>query len=579
MRYTRALLPTLKEAPADATSKSHIFLLRSGYVRRVGAGVYSFLPLGVRVLRKVEAIVRSEMDAAGAQEVLLPALLPAEYFKETGRWDMFGDTLFRLKDRKGADYHLGPTHEEIITDLARREVKSYRDLPKNLYQIQTKFRDEARPRGGLLRCREFSMKDAYSFDVDEQSAKQSYERMRVAYSNIFDRMGFDYRMVSADSGAMGGSGSAEFQVLVQSGEDVIAACLHCSYAANLEVAKSPALPRRGPAPEAAPALEKVHTPGHGKIEAVAKLLDQPPANFLKSLLYLVDKELVMVVLRGDHDVNEVKLSRALGVSEVHLAAPADVVKATGAKIGFAGPVSFKGRVVIDVDAASLTDAVTGANETDYHLLHVQHGRDFQAQVVEVRQVVDGDLCPDCGASLKLYRGIEAGHIFLLGTHYTAKMSATYLDVKGEHQTIVMGCYGIGVSRLVAAAIEQHHDDNGIIWPISIAPYQVHLVQLGSEPEVVAEIARLEQELEAAGIEVLVDDREERPGVKFKDADLIGIPLRATVGARGLSNGQIEFKLRTESDPKKVELLPRADAARLITERVRDLLAKTKAKAS
>ena len=579
MRYTRALLPTLKEAPADATSKSHIFLLRSGYVRRVGAGVYSFLPLGVRVLRKVEAIVRSEMDAAGAQEVLLPALLPAEYFKETGRWDMFGDTLFRLKDRKDADYHLGPTHEEIITDLARREVKSYRDLPKNLYQIQTKFRDEARPRGGLLRCREFSMKDAYSFDVDEQSAKISYERMRVAYTNIFDRMGFDYRMVSADSGAMGGSGSAEFQVLVQSGEDVIAACLHCSYAANLEVAKSPALPRRGPAPEAAPALEKVHTPGHGKIDPVAKLLDQPPANFLKSLLYLVDKELVMVVLRGDHDVNEVKLSRALGVSEVHLAAPADVVKATGAKIGFAGPVSFKGRVVIDVDAASLTDAVTGANETDYHLLHVQHGRDFQAQVVEVRQVVDGDLCPDCGASLKLYRGIEAGHIFLLGTHYTAKMSATYLDVKGEHQTIVMGCYGIGVSRLVAAAIEQHHDDNGIIWPISIAPYQVHLVQLGSEPEVVAEIARLEQELEAAGIEVLVDDREERPGVKFKDADLIGIPLRATVGARGLSNGQIEFKLRTESDPKKVELLPRADAARLITERVRDLLAKTKAKAS
>jgi prolyl-tRNA synthetase len=579
MRYTRALLPTLKEAPADATSKSHIFLLRAGYVRRVGAGVYSFLPLGVRVLRKVEAIVRSEMNAAGAQEVLLPALLPADYFKETGRWDMFGDTLFRLKDRKGADYHLGPTHEEIITDLARREVKSYRDLPQNLYQIQTKFRDEARPRGGLLRCREFSMKDAYSFDVDEESAKHSYERMRVAYTNIFDRMGFDYRMVSADSGAMGGSGSAEFQVLVQSGEDVIAACLQCSYAANLEVAKTPALPSRGPAPESVPALEKVHTPGLGKIEPVAKFLDQPSANFLKSLLYLVDKELVMVVLRGDHDVNEVKLARALDVNEVHLAAPADVVKTTGAKVGFAGPVNFKGRVVIDVDAASLTDAVSGANETDYHLLHVQYGRDFQAQVVEVRQVVDGDLCPNCGATLKLYRGIEAGHIFLLGTHYTSKMSATYLDEKGENRAIVMGCYGIGVSRLVAAAIEQHHDDNGVVWPISIAPYQVHLVQLGTEPQVVAEIARLEQELEAAGIEVLVDDREDRPGVKFKDADLIGIPLRATVGARGLSNGQIEFKLRAESDPKKVELLPQADAVRLITERVRDLLARTQAKVS
>ena len=579
MRYSRALLPTLKEAPADATSKSHVFLLRSGYVRRVGAGIYSFLPLGVRVLRKVEAIVRQEMNAAGAEEVLLPALLPADYFKETGRWDLFGDTLLRLKDRKGGDYHLGPTHEEIITDLVRREVKSYRDLPKNLYQIQTKFRDEARPRGGLLRCREFSMKDAYSFDIDEESAKKSYERMRVAYTNIFDRMGFDYRMVSADSGAMGGSGSAEFQVLVQSGEDVIAACLQCNYAANLEVAKTPAMPRRGPAPEAVAPLEKIHTPGAGKIEAVAKLLDKSPADFLKSLLYLADKDLLMVVLRGDHEVNEVKLARALGVNEVHLAGPADVVKTTGAKVGYAGPVGFAGRVVIDVDAASMTDAVTGANETDYHYQHVQHGRDFQAQVVEVRQVVDGDLCPNCGASLKLYRGIEAGHIFLLGTHYTSKMSATYLDVKGENTTIVMGCYGIGVSRLVAAAIEQHHDDNGIIWPISIAPYQVHLVQLGMEPEVAAEVLRLERELEAAGIEVLTDDREERPGVKFKDADLIGIPLRATVGARGLKNGQIEFKLRSEADPKKIELLPQADAVRLISERVRSLLAQAGSKAN
>lgn len=579
MRYSRALLPTLKEAPADATSKSHIFLLRAGYVRRVGAGIYSFLPLGVRTLRKIEAIVRQEMDASGAQEVLLPALLPADYFKETGRWDLFGDTLLRLKDRKGADYHLGPTHEEIITDLARREVKSYRDLPKNLYQVQTKFRDEARPRGGLLRCREFSMKDAYSFDVDEEAAKKSYERMRVAYTNIFDRMGFDYRMVAADSGAMGGSGSAEFQVLVQSGEDVIAACTKCSYAANLEVAKAPALPARGPAKDSVPQAEKVHTPGHGKIDAVAKFLEQSPADFLKSLVYLAGTEMVMVVLRGDHDVNEVKLARALGVDEVHLAAPGDTVKLTGAKLGFAGPVGFKGRIVIDQDATSLTDAVTGANETDYHLKHVQHGRDFAADVVQIRQVIDGDVCPNCGGALKLYRGIEAGHIFLLGTHYTAKMNASYLDLKGEHQTIVMGCYGIGVSRLIAAAVEQHHDDNGILWPISIAPYQVHLVQLGMEPEVVEEVARLERELEAAGIEVLVDDREERPGVKFKDADLVGIPLRAAVGARGLKNGQIELKLRTETDPKQVELLPQADAARLIVERVRSELAKTAPKAS
>src|SRR3954471_2414046 len=453
MRYRNSLLPTLKEAPADATSVSHVLLLRGGFIRRMGAGIYSFLPLGVRVLRNVERIIREEMNRSGAEEVLLPALLPAEYFQESGRWDVFGDTLFRLKDRKRGDYHLGPTHEEIITDLARREVKSYRDLPKALYQIQTKFRDEARPRGGLLRCREFSMKDAYSFDVDEDSAKKSYERMRVAYNNIFNRVGFDFRMVSADSGAIGGSGSAEFQVLVQSGEDVIAACLQCNYAANLEVAKTPPLPRRGAAPEAVPALEKVHTPGHGKIEAVAKFLNQEPANFLKSLLYLAGKELVMVVLRGDHEVNDVKLSRALGVDEVHLAGPADVVKATGAKVGYAGPVGFNGRVVVDADAASLTDGVTGANETDYHFLHVQHGRDYQAAVVDVRQVMDGDLCPNCGASLKLYRGIEAGHIFLLGTTYTAKMDATYLDEKGDNKLIVMGCYGIGVSRLVAAAIE------------------------------------------------------------------------------------------------------------------------------
>jgi prolyl-tRNA synthetase len=572
MRYSRALLPTLKEAPADATSQSHVLLLRAGYVRRVGSGIYSFLPLGVRVLRKIEAIVRAEMDAAGAQEVLLPALLPADYFKETGRWDLFGDTLLRLKDRKGGDYHLGPTHEEIITDLVRREVKSYRDLPKNLYQIQTKFRDEARPRGGLLRCREFSMKDAYSFDVDEASAKKSYERMRVAYTRIFDGMGFDYRMVSADSGAMGGSGSAEFQVLVQSGEDVIAACLQCPYAANLEVAETPPMPRRGPAPETVKAREKVHTPGPGTIADVARRLNQTPAKFLKSLLYLAGNELVMVVLRGDHDVNEVKLARALGVNEVHLASGPDVERATGAALGFAGPVGFSGRVVIDVDAASVTDGVTGANETDYHLLHVQHGRDFSAEVVNVRQVIDGDLCPSCGASLKLFRGIEAGHIFLLGTHYTAKMSATYLDEQGEHRTIVMGCYGIGVSRLIAAAVEQHHDELGIVWPIRVAPYQLHLVQLGSEPEVVAEVLRLEQELEAAGIEVLVDDRDERPGVKFKDADLIGIPLRATVGARGLKNGQIEFKPRRETDPKKAELLPLASAGQLMATRVRELLA-------
>jgi prolyl-tRNA synthetase len=567
VRYHRALLPTLKEAPADASSKSHVLLTRAGYVRRVGAGIYSFLPLGVRVLRKIERIIREEMDRAGAQEVLLPALLPAEYFRETGRWDLFGDTLLRLKDRKGGDYHLGPTHEEIITDLARREVKSYRDLPKNLYQIQTKFRDEPRPRGGLLRGREFSMKDAYSFDVDEKAALASYEAMRDAYTRIFDRVGFRYRMVKADSGAMGGSGSAEFQILVQSGEDVIAACENCSYAANLEVATTPPLPAVGPEPGSVGAPEPVHTPGQRTIEEVSRFLAAEPTRFLKSLLYVVGKDVVMAVVRGDHEVSEIKLARALGASEVFMAGPADVEKATGAPVGFAGPVGFNGKVVIDTDATNVRDAVTGANRADYHLKHVLFERDFQAQVASLRDVGAGDACPSCGSALGLYRGIEAGHIFLLGTHYSSKMNAGYLDEKGETHPIVMGCYGIGVSRLVAAAVEQHHDDDGIIWPLAISPYHVHVVQVGVEAEVVAAVGRLERELEARGLEVLIDDRNERPGVKFKDSDLIGIPLRITVGAKALKQGGIEFKPRSERDPKKAELIPLESAAERVAARV------------
>jgi prolyl-tRNA synthetase len=566
MRYRQAFLPTLKEAPADATSASHILLFRAGFVRRVGAGIYSFLPLGVRVLRKIETIIREEMNRAGAEEVLLPALLPAEYFQESGRWESFGDTLFRLKDRKRGDYHLGPTHEEIITDLVRREVKSYRDLPRNLYQIQTKFRDEARPRSGLLRCREFTMKDAYSFHVDDEDALRGYEAMRAAYTAIFDRMGLKYRMVNADSGAMGGSGSAEFQVLVQSGEDFLAACQSCSYAANLEVASARALPETGSATSAP--VERVHTPGVGSIADVAKFLKTEPQRFLKSLVYLAGSELVLAVVRGDHEVNDVKLARALGVAEVHLAAGADVEKATGAAVGFAGPVEFRGRVVIDRDAASLHDAVTGANASDYHLLHVEPGRDFSAQTAEIRSVSGGDACPNCGAELAVYRGIEAGHIFRLGTRYTAQMGGKYLDESGKERTIVMGSYGIGVSRLIATVVEQSHDDNGIRWPMSLAPYQVHVVALGADAEVVAATDSIERGLEQAGIEVLVDDRDERPGVKFKDADLVGIPLRVTIGAKGLKNGQVELKPRSEPDPKKAELVPLVSAVETLVARVR-----------
>jgi len=558
MRYQKALLPTMKEAPADAQSTSHVLLTRAGYQRRVGAGIYSFLPLGLRVLRNVERIVREEMDAAGAQEVLLPALLPAEYFKETGRWELFGDTLLRLKDRKGGEYHLGPTHEEIITDLARREVQSYRDLPKNLYQIQTKFRDEPRPRGGLLRGREFIMKDAYSFDVSQDAALASYEQMRVAYRRIFDRMGFDYRMVGADSGAMGGSTSAEFQVLVQSGEDFLAACPACDYAENLEVAQ----PRPGTtvgAPTSA-TPEKVPTPGKGSIADVAAFLKAPVERFLKSLVYSAGNELVLAVVRGDHEVSELKLARALGVSEVHMASAEDVTKATGAAVGYAGPLGFGGKVILDSDAALVHDAITGANQTDHHYLHVEPARDFSATVASIRNMRDGDACPRCETPVKIYRGIEAGHIFVLGTHYSAKMGATFLDESGTKLPIVMGCYGIGVSRLVAAAVEQHHDAAGICWPQSMAPYPVHIVQLGESDVVVDAVRLLAHQLTSAGYEPLIDDRDERPGVKFKDADLIGIPWRVTVGERSLKDGTIELKARREPDPKKSTLLPIEGAA-------------------
>jgi len=558
MRYQRALLPTLKEAPSDAQSVSHILLTRGGYMRRVGAGIYSYLPLGLRVLRNIERIIREEMDRAGAQELLLPALVPSDYFKETGRWDLFGDTLFRLQDRKKTDYLLGPTHEETITDLARREIQSYRDMPKNLYQIQAKYRDEPRPRGGLLRGREFIMKDAYSFDVSEEKALESYEQMRVAYRAVFDRLGLVYRMVGADSGAMGGSKSAEFQALVQSGEDFISTCSACDYAENLEVA-SPPRPAMSQLGDIA-AREEVHTPGHGAIQDVATLLDAPVTSFLKSLVYLAGKDLVLVVLRGDHEVSDVKLARALGVSEVHLASAEDVTRATSAAVGFAGPVGFAGKILVDADAAVVEDGITGANKTDYHLRHVQFGRDFTGDVVQVRAMQAGDACPKCQGVVEIYRGIEAGHIFVLGTHYTHKMGAVFLDEKSEKQTIVMGCYGIGVSRLIATIVEQHNDANGIAWPVSVAPYPIHIVQVGESDEVKAAVAGLEHEFIAAGFEPLVDDRDERPGVKFKDADLIGCPYRVTVGERGLKEGNVEFKLRSEPNPKAALALPLQSAA-------------------
>ena len=553
MRYRRALIPTVKEAPSDATTASHALLLRAGYVRSVGAGVYSFLPLGMRVLKKIEQIVVQEMDRAGAQQVLLPALLPAEYFRETGRWDTFGPQLFRLQDRKGADYHLGPTHEEIITDLARREIHSYRDLPKNLYQVQVKFRDEPRPRAGLLRCREFLMKDAYSFDADEAGAEASYRAMRDAYTRIFDRTGLTYRRVAADAGAMGGSKNEEFQVLVHSGEDVIVACEKCEYAANLEVAVSAAGGPEVSAPAEVPPSEVVSTPDRRSIEEVSEFLKVPSARLLKSLVYRSGPRLVLAVLRGDHELNPDKLARALGVREVELADGDDVRTLTGAPVGFAGPVGFSGEIVVDTEASRVRDAITGANAADAHLRHVLFGRDYTGKVADLRSVVDGDACAECGGVLRRFRGIEAGHIFVLGTHYSAKMGATFLDQEQKKRPLVMGCYGVGVSRLVAAAVEQHHDGYGIAWPISVAPYQVHVTQVGEGAEVERWVGEIERGLEARGIEVLVDDRDERPGVKFKDADLIGIPLRVTIGERGLKNGVVELKRRTEKEARSLPL--------------------------
>lgn len=569
MRYKSALLPTLKEAPSDASAVSHVLLTRAGYIRQVGAGLYSYLPLGLRVLRKIEAIVREEMDRAGAQELLFPALLPAELFKETGRWDLFGDTLLRLKDRKGGEHLLGPTHEETVTDLARREIRSYRDLPKNLYQVQAKYRDEPRPRGGLLRGKEFVMKDAYSFDASEADAEQSFLTMQKTYCRIFDRLGFDYRMVGADSGSMGGSKSIEFQVLVQSGEDYLAACSKCAYAANLEVAqvKSAKPAELG---EIAPRT-LVETPGKKSIEEVSEFLSEPKEKFLKSLVYAVGDELVLAVVAGNHEVNELKLARALGVSEVHLASAEAVGKGVKAKLGYIGPVDFPGKVLVDPSAQAINDGISGANQTGFHLRHVQFGRDYQGEVVDLRSVSAGDPCPQCESSLAIYRGIEAGHIFILGTHYSKKMGADFLDAQGESHPIVMGCYGIGISRLVAAIVEQKSDDNGLCWPASVSPYPVHICQVGDGPEVVAAVEKLEKELTEAGFEPLIDDRDARPGVKFKDADLIGIPFRITVGDRGLKEGVVEFKARSESDPKAGESIPLSQVTEIVLARLRESL--------
>jgi prolyl-tRNA synthetase len=560
-RTSRLFIPTLKEAPADAVVPSHKLLVRAGFIRQLGAGIYDILPLARRSLNKIEAIVREEMDAIGGQEFELPALHPAEVWKQSGRWEVMGDNMFRLKDRKNADYCLGMTHEEIFTAIARDELRSYRQLPQVWYQIQTKFRDEPRPKSGLLRVRQFTMKDAYSFDVDRAGLDKSYEDQRRAYEKIFTRCGLSFVAVQAHSGSMGGSESSEFMVRTDAGEDLVAACPKCRYAANTETATSRTTPERDEAGPAAP--ETFPTPGVRTIEA----LEKPPYGVagkrqLKSLVYAADGGFVVAVVRGDHQLNEAKLQTATGAVALRPAHPEEIPTVMlGAHAGSLGPVGLS-KVAIFVDRAleGRTNMVTGANKDGFHLNGVDVGRDVLsrgAKLADLRTVEAGEGCPRCDGKLEVFKALEVGHIFKLGTKYSESMKASVLTADGKEVPAVMGSYGIGVERIMAAAIELHHDADGIIWPMSIAPYQVALLTLGKEPELLQAAEQVEAALLAAGVEVLYDDRDERAGVKFKDADLLGFPIRIAIGKKGLAEGKVEWKLRSD---KAVDLVPLGEVA-------------------
>ncbi|MDI3546586.1 MAG: prolyl-tRNA synthetase [Halanaerobiales bacterium] len=566
MRMSRLYLPTLKEIPAEAEIVSHQLMLRAGLMRSLTAGVYTYLPLGYRVIRKIEEIVRQAMDESGAQEILMPVIHTAELWKESGRWDRFGPLMIKFEDRKGREYCLGPTHEEVITDLIRDEIRSYKDLPLNLYQIQTKVRDEIRPRFGVMRGREFIMKDAYSFDRDFAGLDKSYQIMYDAYTKAFANCGLEVRAVEADTGPMGGKDSHEFMVLAEAGEDEIAFCQQCDYAANVERAEA-GFKAQEDNEEMKP-LEKVKTPGQKAIDDITAFLNTEAGKTIKSLGLLADGEPVLVLLRGDDQLNEIKLKNYLDVLELTPVADEDFTEYFNSVAGFIGPVGLKGvRVVADLRVKSIRNAVAGANEEDYHYLNVNPGRDFQVEeYVDLRMVRAGDRCPRCEGSLEIKSGIEVGHIFKLGTKYSESLGATYLDENGKEQVIVMGSYGIGITRLVAAAIEQHHDENGIIWPKAIAPYQVIILPLGKgKAEELAE--GLYEKLKAAGIEVLIDDRDERAGVKFNDADLIGIPLRITIGSRALERGVIEAKIRRTGEQIDIPLVEAVDGVLDLLEKI------------
>lgn len=557
MRYSKLLIPTLREDPTEAEVISHRLMMRAGMIRKVSAGIYNFLPVGLRVLSKVAKIVREEMEHAGAQEILMPALQPAELWQETGRWQQYGKELMRLKDRHDRDFCLGPTHEEVITDLVRREVKSYRQLPINLYQIQTKFRDEIRPRFGLMRGREFVMKDAYSFDADLEGAKENYKKMYDAYHKIFNRLGLRFRAVEADTGLIGGSSSHEFMVLAQTGEEGIASCTKCDYAANVERAElKQGAGGLGPGAGEVKSLEKVQTPGKKTVEEVSAFLKATPHQLVKTLLFSADGRPLAVLVRGDHQVNEIKVRRLLGVSDLVLADAGKVEAWTGGPSGFSGPVGLKNIEIIgDLSVEAMQEAIVGANEKDAHYLHAVPGRDFKVdRFADLRNAVAGDACPRCGAPEAIDRGIEVGHVFMLGTKYSEAMKATFLDPKGEEQFFVMGCYGIGVSRIIAAAIEQNHDEKGIIWPMPIAPFAIHIIPVQDQSERVMITAELIYgSMLRAGIETIIEDRSERAGVKFNDADLLGVPYQVVLGEKNLHEGFVELKNRRTGEKQKIEV--------------------------
>jgi len=555
MRYSSYFIPTQKEVPADAEIISHQLMVRAGMIRKLTSGIYTYLPVGLRSIRKVENIVREEMNRAGAIEVLMPAVQPAELWRESGRWEYYGRELLRFKDRHDRDACMGPTHEEVITDLVRKEIHSYKQMPINLYQIQTKFRDEIRPRFGIMRGREFIMKDAYSFDVDEAGANSSYEAMYKAYERIFQRCGLKFRAVEADSGTIGGSYSHEFMVLAESGEDQIVNCTACTYAANLERAEVKKEDGAGPDSGGFEAMERVDTPHQRTIEEVTRFLNITSPQLVKTLIYMVDEEPVAVLVRGDHELNEAKLKNALGAQSVEMASERTVEETTGAPLGFAGPVGLKIKVVADNALQFMENFVVGGNEKDLHLRNVNLERDFKVALSgDLRTIGPGDPCPRCGGAMSFGRGIEVGHVFKLGIKYSDAMKALFLNEMGKESPMIMGCYGIGIGRTVAAAIEQNHDENGIVFPIPVAPFEVTILPLQMHNEDVVKAASgIYEELRNMGVDVLLDDRDERAGVKFNDADLLGIPLRITIGSRGLKNGEVEVKFRSEPESFTIPL--------------------------